>query len=209
MSTRASSAASRRASSTPATPATTPGSVWGRAFSLNQAKRKKASNSRLGLLSVPAAPHRELYKMPIRGEYCDAWFTACRHDLFCAEDNGDYFSCAREYVVRHGTAVVWGLRWSVCVSFVWLVRCCRAVGHVTRSPGSALLGAVGVLGRRQWHGWRRSRRDCCGRRARRWVAAHKLKGHDGLCTGGLTASSFARQPPSTSPSSHPTPLPRA
>lgn len=37
--------------------------------------------------------------MPIQADYCDAWFTACRHDLFCAEDDGNFFSCAREYEV--------------------------------------------------------------------------------------------------------------
>lgn len=40
----------------------------------------------------------ELYKLPIRGDYCDAWFEACREDLFCASAGGDFFSCAREYV---------------------------------------------------------------------------------------------------------------
>ncbi|XP_066284161.1 uncharacterized protein [Branchiostoma lanceolatum] len=35
--------------------------------------------------------------MPIRADYCDAWFHACRHDRFCAADSGSYASCAREY----------------------------------------------------------------------------------------------------------------
>ncbi|XP_035670747.1 uncharacterized protein LOC118412150 [Branchiostoma floridae] len=33
--------------------------------------------------------------MPIRADYCDAWFRACRYDLFCG--SGSYSSCAREY----------------------------------------------------------------------------------------------------------------
>lgn len=40
----------------------------------------------------------ELFKMPIRGDYCDAWFEACREDLFCATEGGDFFSCARQYL---------------------------------------------------------------------------------------------------------------
>lgn len=39
----------------------------------------------------------ELHKMPIKASYCDAWFTACRQDLFCATDGGNFFSCAKEY----------------------------------------------------------------------------------------------------------------
>ncbi|XP_035670166.1 uncharacterized protein LOC118411786 [Branchiostoma floridae] len=35
--------------------------------------------------------------MPIRADYCDAWFRACRYDRFCAADSGSYSSCAREY----------------------------------------------------------------------------------------------------------------
>jgi len=30
--------------------------------------------------------------MPIKASYCDAWFEACRNDLFCGD--GDYFACA-------------------------------------------------------------------------------------------------------------------
>ncbi|XP_035670751.1 uncharacterized protein LOC118412152 [Branchiostoma floridae] len=33
--------------------------------------------------------------MPIRADYCDSWFRACRYDLFCG--SGSYSSCAREY----------------------------------------------------------------------------------------------------------------
>jgi len=39
----------------------------------------------------------EMYQMPIKASYCDAWYTACRHDSFCASDGGDYFSCAKIY----------------------------------------------------------------------------------------------------------------
>jgi folate receptor len=35
--------------------------------------------------------------MPIKKSYCDAWFTACRNDKFCASDGGSFFSCAAEY----------------------------------------------------------------------------------------------------------------
>lgn len=42
----------------------------------------------------------QMQGMPIQAGYCDAWFTACRHDLFCAEAGGDFFSCAQKYVVR-------------------------------------------------------------------------------------------------------------
>lgn len=41
-----------------------------------------------------------MYHVPIRADYCDAWFDACRNDLFCAAGGGDYFSCARVYKVR-------------------------------------------------------------------------------------------------------------
>jgi len=39
----------------------------------------------------------QMHNMPIKASYCDAWFTACRRDLFCAADGGDYFSCAKVY----------------------------------------------------------------------------------------------------------------
>jgi folate receptor len=37
----------------------------------------------------------EIYKMPIKASYCDAWYLACRNDMFCGD--GDYFSCAASY----------------------------------------------------------------------------------------------------------------
>lgn len=36
--------------------------------------------------------------MPIRASYCNAWWFACKDDHFCAQDDGDYFSCAKAYV---------------------------------------------------------------------------------------------------------------
>jgi len=39
----------------------------------------------------------QMHKMPIKASYCDAWFTACRKDKFCASDGGSFFSCAAEY----------------------------------------------------------------------------------------------------------------
>jgi folate receptor len=39
----------------------------------------------------------QMHNMPIKASYCDAWWTACRKDLFCATDGGDYFSCAKAY----------------------------------------------------------------------------------------------------------------
>jgi len=39
----------------------------------------------------------QMFKMPIKASYCDAWFTACRKDKFCASSGGSYFSCAAEY----------------------------------------------------------------------------------------------------------------
>jgi len=40
----------------------------------------------------------QMHGMPIKASYCDAWFAACRKDLFCASSGGSYFSCAAEYV---------------------------------------------------------------------------------------------------------------
>lgn len=39
----------------------------------------------------------QMHGMPIKASYCDAWFTACRNDAFCASAGGSYFSCAIEY----------------------------------------------------------------------------------------------------------------
>lgn len=39
----------------------------------------------------------QMHGMPIKASYCDAWFTACRKDKFCASSGGSFFSCAAEY----------------------------------------------------------------------------------------------------------------
>lgn len=39
----------------------------------------------------------QMHGMPIKASYCDAWFTACRKDSFCASSGGSFFSCAAEY----------------------------------------------------------------------------------------------------------------
>ena len=50
-------------------------------------------------------PNRwQMYKMPIKASYCDAFYTACKDDLFCANAGGGngYFGCAADY--REGVA---------------------------------------------------------------------------------------------------------
>jgi len=39
----------------------------------------------------------QIHEMPIRADYCDAWYDSCKDDYFCASDNGSFFSCAAEY----------------------------------------------------------------------------------------------------------------
>jgi len=39
----------------------------------------------------------QMYKMPIKASYCDAWHHACADDSFCGSDGGSYFSCAAQY----------------------------------------------------------------------------------------------------------------
>lgn len=39
----------------------------------------------------------QLYKMPIKASYCDAWYTACRHDRFCGGGDGKFSSCENLY----------------------------------------------------------------------------------------------------------------
>lgn len=39
----------------------------------------------------------QVEQMPIKASYCDAWFTACKHDLFCGSNSGSFFECARIY----------------------------------------------------------------------------------------------------------------
>jgi folate receptor len=45
----------------------------------------------------------ELYKMPIKKSYCDAWYKACYNDYFCGGSDGNYFSCAEYYSALHDT----------------------------------------------------------------------------------------------------------
>lgn len=37
----------------------------------------------------------QMYKMPIKASYCNAWFDACRNDRFCG--GGDFFECNSNY----------------------------------------------------------------------------------------------------------------
>jgi len=39
----------------------------------------------------------EMYKMPIKASYCDAWYDACFDDYFCGGSDGNFFSCAEYY----------------------------------------------------------------------------------------------------------------
>lgn len=39
----------------------------------------------------------QMYKMPIRASYCDAWFESCRNDRFCGKNGGSYFGCNAHY----------------------------------------------------------------------------------------------------------------
>ena len=39
----------------------------------------------------------EMYKMPIKASYCDAWYLACYGDKFCGGNDGNFFSCAANY----------------------------------------------------------------------------------------------------------------
>ena len=48
----------------------------------------------------------ELFKMPIKSSYCDAWYHACRNDLFCSADDGNYFTCALEYKKESEPAII-------------------------------------------------------------------------------------------------------
>jgi acyl-CoA synthetase (AMP-forming)/AMP-acid ligase II len=37
----------------------------------------------------------QMYKMPIKASYCDAFHTACQHDYFCG--SGDFWACKADY----------------------------------------------------------------------------------------------------------------
>lgn len=39
----------------------------------------------------------QLYKMPIKSGYCDAWYNACRDDLFCGGGDGKFSTCENSY----------------------------------------------------------------------------------------------------------------
>ncbi|KAJ9446290.1 Riboflavin-binding protein [Diplonema papillatum] len=39
----------------------------------------------------------QIHGMPIEASFCDAWYQACKNDLFCSSDEGSYFTCAKEY----------------------------------------------------------------------------------------------------------------
>jgi len=42
----------------------------------------------------------EIKGMPIKASFCDNWLTACEDDLFCASDNGNFFSCAAKWTAH-------------------------------------------------------------------------------------------------------------
>lgn len=48
----------------------------------------------------------QMADMPIKASYCDAWWLACRKDLFCAAAGGDYFSCANIYEAMDKSAAL-------------------------------------------------------------------------------------------------------
>jgi len=37
----------------------------------------------------------QMYKMPIKASYCDAWYASCYRDKFCASTDGNFFECAK------------------------------------------------------------------------------------------------------------------
>ena len=48
----------------------------------------------------------QVHKMPIRRDYCNAWFTACADDYFCANAGGSYFSCAEIPTKPNNTIII-------------------------------------------------------------------------------------------------------
>lgn len=44
----------------------------------------------------------EVEGMPIKASFCNAWFNACSEDFFCAEADGNFFSCAVKYRAHDG-----------------------------------------------------------------------------------------------------------
>lgn len=74
--------------------------------------------------------------MPIRADYCDAWFTACAEDLFCADDGGDYYSCSKilpttdsEVITLESKADV-GLIVGVVIAIVFVIILCVVLGYM-------------------------------------------------------------------------------
>lgn len=45
----------------------------------------------------PDANTWQMEGMPIKASFCDGWLDACRDDMFCSADDGDFFSCAAIY----------------------------------------------------------------------------------------------------------------
>lgn len=39
----------------------------------------------------------QMHQMPIKASFCDGWHHACSNDYFCAEDEGSFFSCAKQW----------------------------------------------------------------------------------------------------------------
>lgn len=37
----------------------------------------------------------QIVNMPVQGDYCDAWYDACRYDKFCSDGGGSFFACAK------------------------------------------------------------------------------------------------------------------
>jgi folate receptor len=50
----------------------------------------------------PDANTWQMEGMPIKASFCDGWLDACRDDMFCSADDGDFFSCAAIYEVATG-----------------------------------------------------------------------------------------------------------
>ena len=59
-------------------------------------------NSTIYNQSNPAHNTWQIEGMPIKASYCDAWFQACKNDMFCG--NGDFFSCAATYEMEDAAA---------------------------------------------------------------------------------------------------------
>ncbi|XP_078673684.1 uncharacterized protein LOC144912376 isoform X2 [Branchiostoma floridae x Branchiostoma belcheri] len=83
--------------------------------------------------SDPSHNAWQLEGMPIRADYCDAFLRACRHDRFCADDSGSYYSCAMEYAevdFKKTTGVNGGLVAGVVIACVAVVVVCGKLGYL-------------------------------------------------------------------------------